>query len=291
MDWKDIPSLAALRAFEAASRTGSLSAAARELNVTHAAIAQHVRALETRFGRALLERDGQRMAATEAGAALAGPLGEGFTRIHEAIRDLDDRDLARPLRVALTPSFGANWLMPRLGRFWESHPGIELELIPSAGLADLRRDGIDLAIRYGRGSWPGVESEVLMPAGHVAVAAPGLVDGRDVGCLADLKGLRWLMDGNRPEERLWLAANGVDLEAETVTTFATSQLTREAARAGLGITVLPEPILKDDLERGQLVELCREVDPALAYHLVTRPAARSPALTIFIRWLKGEAGR
>ena len=289
MDWKDIPSLAALRAFEAAARTGSLSAAGRELNVTHAAIAQHVRTLESHFGRALLVRDGQRMAVTEVGSVLADGLGDGFGRIGESVRAVLDRDRTRPLRVALTPAFAANWLMPRLGRFWEAHPGVEIELIPAAGLADLRRDGIDLAIRYGRGGWPGVESERLMPAGHVAVAVPGLIGGREVGCLADLRGLRWLMDGNRPEERLWLAANGVDLETERVTTFPTAQLAREAARAGLGITVLPEPVLSDDIASGALVALCRESDSTLSYHLVTRPAGRSPGLTQLIRWLKAEA--
>ena len=289
MDWKIIPSLAALRAFEAAARTGSLSAAGRELNVTHAAIAQHVRTLEGHFGRALLERDGQRMATTEAGAALAEGLGEGFGQIAEAVGAVLDLDRSRPLRLALTPAFAANWLMPRLGRFWEAHPGVELELIPAAGLADLRRDAIDLAIRYGRGGWPGVESELLMPAGHVAVAAPGLIGDQTVSCLEDLRGLRWLMDGNRPEERLWLAANGIDLAEEQTTSFPTAQLAREAARAGLGITVLPEPVLKDDIDSGALVALCRERESSLSYHLVTRPAARSPDLTRLIRWLKAEA--
>ncbi|MEL6960143.1 MAG: LysR family transcriptional regulator [Pseudomonadota bacterium] len=289
MDWHDIPSLSALRAFEAAVRLGSFSAASRELNVTHAAIAQHVRTLETHYGQSLMQRDGRGMIVTPEGRPLADALNEAFATIGAASRDLTDRTKTRALRVAVTPSFAANWLMPRIGKFWDTHPDIELEVLPSQRLVDLRHDSIDVAIRYGTGGWSGVTSTPLMAAGHMAVATPDYVGTRATDCLADLKGSRWLLDGARSEERLWLTENGIDLEAETVTTFATGQLMREAARAGLGIAIMPAPIAAPLLESGVFVELCSEQESSIAYHIVIRPNVISKNRDIFIKWLKSEA--
>lgn len=289
MDWRDIPSLNALRAFEAAARHGTLSAAARELNVTHAAIAQNLRTLEAHFGLPLMLRSGRGMALTPDGQTLALSLGDAFAQIGSATRDLLDRTKVRPLRVAVTPSFAANWLMPRIGAFWEKHPEIEVELIPGMGLVDMRADNIDIAIRYGKGGWPGVTSTKLMPAGHVAVAAPSYLKGRKITCLADLKGAHWLMDGARSEERFWMAENGIDLADEKVTVFPTGQLSREAARAGLGVTVLPAPIAAPHITSGVFITLCAEENSATAYHILTRAEVVSAARDQFVKWLKSEA--
>lgn len=289
MNWNNIPSLAALKAFEAAARHGSFSAAARDLNVTHAAIGQHVRTLEDHFGQSLMRREGRGMALTENGRMLADAVSEAFGLISSASADLLDRTKKRAVRVAVTPSFAANWLMPHIGGFWDKHPEIEVELIPSMALVDLRRDNIDVAIRYGKGGWAGVASRPLMAAGHVAVASPHYLNGRDVTCLADLKGSHWLMDGTRSEEQFWIAENGVDLDNERVTVFPTGQLSREAARAGLGITVLPAPIAAPDIKSGAFVTLCHEQDSAIAYHVLTRPEIVSATRDIFVKWLKSEA--
>lgn len=288
MDWHNIPSLAALRAFEAAARHGSLSSAARDLNVTHAAIGQHVRALEDHFGQSLMQREGRGMVVTPQGQLLTENLSEAFGLIAAACGDLLDQSKARAIRVAVTPSFAANWLMPRIGSFWNRHPEIEVELIPSMALVDMRRDNIDVAIRYGKGGWNGVTSTPLMSAGHVAVAAPQYLAGRTITCLADLKGSRWLLDGMRSEERFWMAENGIDLALEQVTVFPTGQLSREAARAGHGITVMPAPIAAPDIAAGIFVQLCAEEDSATAYHVLTRPEVIAPARDIFVRWLKSE---
>lgn len=288
MDWHDIPSLSALRAFEAAARHGSFSGAARDLNVTHAAIGQHVRTLENHFGQPLMVRDGRGMTTTQCGADLANTLSEAFGMIATVSLDLLDQAKLRALRVAVTPSFAANWLMPRIGGFWNKHPDIEVELIPSMALIDLRRDNIDVAIRYGKGGWSGVTSDPLMPAGHVAVASPDYLNNQDITCLPDLKGSHWLLDGARSEERFWLSENGIDLDEERVTIFATGQLSREAARAGLGITVQPAPIVAPLIEAGVFVQLCEEQRSAIAYHILTRPEVVSPARDVFVKWLRAE---
>ncbi|GGL54935.1 LysR family transcriptional regulator [Wenxinia marina] len=288
MDWREVPSLSALRAFEAAARTGSLSAAARELNVTHAAISQHVRTLEAHFGRALIGRDGQRMVPTAEGAELAGALGEGFGRIAAGVRDLLAIDRLRPLRVALTPSLAANWLLPRIGRFWAAHPDVHVELLPSPALVDLTRDDVDVAIRYGKGGWPGTDPKVLMPVGHAAVAAPGYVRTKPKG-LADLAGVTWLLDGQSSEERLWAQEQGLDMAGETVKTFNSLDLAREAAVAGLGVTILPMLYLETPLRQGALELLVREEVSPIAYHILTRPGPPNPGRDPFIRWLREMA--
>ncbi|MEO1239955.1 MAG: LysR family transcriptional regulator, partial [Pseudomonadota bacterium] len=147
MDWRLIPPLSSLRAYEATLRTGSFSAAGRELNVTHAAISQHVRALEKRLGTALVVKDGLRLVPTATGEKLGEALTEGFSRIASGVIDIVDAEKARPLRVSLTPSFAETWLMPRLGGFWAAHPDIQLEIAPSTKSVDLLRDGFDMAIR------------------------------------------------------------------------------------------------------------------------------------------------
>ncbi len=291
MNWHDIPSLSALRAFEAAARHGSFSAAARDLNVTHAAIGQHVRALEDHFGQSLMQREGRGMSVTDSGRKLANQLSEAFGLVETATQNLLDQSKTRAVRVTVTPSFAANWLMPRIGAFWDSHPDIDIEILPSHALIDMRRDNVDIAIRYGDGIWPGVKSRMLMPAGHTAVAAQSYVKNRKMDCLADMRGARWLMDGMRSEERSWLLENGIDLDEETVRVFATSQLAREAVRAGLGITVLPAPIAKPFIASGEFVLLCEEENSDLAYHLLTRPEVISPNRDIFVKWLTRESKR
>jgi len=289
MDWRDVPSLTALRAFEASARLGSFSAAARDLNVTHAAVAQHVRALEAHFDTLLMERQGRSMVTTAEGHRLAMALAEAFGLIGSATDDLLDKAAQRPLRIAVTPSFAANWLMPRIGGFWAEHPDLDVEIIPGVGLVDLRADGIDVAIRYGRGGWTGVESMALIPAGHVAVAAPGHVPGDTVAELSQLRGMTWLMDGQTSEERLWVATHGIKPEEEKIKTFATAQLSREAARAGLGVAILPAPLVEDEVRAGRLRALFRETDSKVAYHVLTRPGVISAPRESFVRWLQRQA--
>lgn len=288
MDWRNVPSLPALRAFEAAARLASYSAAARELNVTHAAIAQHVRTLEDHFGCPLMERAGQRMEATDAGAQLASALSEGFGAIASASQALLDRGSERALRIASTASFAENWLMPRIGSFWSEHPGIGLEIIPAPELVDLRRDRIDLALRYGRGAWDGLESEPLVNAAHTIVAAPGAFPG-EVHCISDLKDAHFLLVSIRQEENLWLTENGLAHENLRITYFETGALVLQAVRAGHGISVQPWPVIAHDVEVGWLKPLFREDRSDLAYHIVTRQGHVSPRLRLFVRWLKQQA--
>jgi len=286
MDWRNIPSLAGLRAFEATARLSSFSAAGRELNVTHAAIAQHVRGLEGFFAQSLLFRQGRKMELTPSGQRLAAALSDGFLTIQAGVNDLRDETEDRPLNIALTPTFAESWLMPRLGAFWAEHPDIELALLPGRKLVDLRRDGVDLAIRYGNGVWPSYQCELLISANFVVVASKDYIGGRQIDCLNDLVDDKWLIETDRRELLLWASEHGFDLENLDTTEFPTATLVHIAARAGYGVAIMVDAVVERDLEDGALVSLFSAESGTLGYYLVTRKEAVSKKLTVFIKWLK-----
>jgi len=285
MDWRDIPSLSALRAFEATARHKSFSAAARELNVTHAAIAQHVRGLEAFFAESLVFRSGSGLELTQAGRNLSDQLREGFETIAAGVKDLRDAGTSKPLKIALTPTFAENWLMPRVGAFWREHPEIELVLVPGVNLVDLRRDGFDLAIRYGHGKWDGLKVEKLVSANHVVVGTPELVAGLPKGDLAALCELPWVFEAGRPEQRVWAAEMGLDFSCMRLTELSTNSLVLSAARSGYGLSVQARALIETDLNRDTLHCVYEAAEGPLGYYMLTRPGFISPALKTFITWL------
>lgn len=289
MDWRSIPPLTSLRAFEATLRTGSFSAAGRELNVTHAAISQHVRSLEKQLGTALVVKDGLRLVATPMGEKLGTALSDGFSRIATGVADVIDAEAARPLRVSMTPSFAETWLMPRLGGFWAGHPEIQLEIAPSTKTVDLLRDGFDVAIRYGQGDWPGVETQHLLFSRYVVVGAAGQYQPVTKGELSTLRGKPWVLEHVWPEGRRWLAENGIDLNQERVTLLGTTSLVLEAVRQGHGITLASLTTAQRDIESGMFEVLFESQIGTGGYHILTRPGDTRPALKTFTKWLMGQA--
>ncbi|WP_298839260.1 LysR family transcriptional regulator [uncultured Roseobacter sp.] len=288
MDWSKIPSLSALRAYEAAARHQSLSAAARELNVTHAAIAQHVRALEQEFGESLLVREGRGVIPTDAGRQLAAGLAGGFGRIGEAVANQRRRGADRPVNISVTPAFAAGWLMPRIGEFWAAHPEVQISISPASTVVDLRRDGFDLAVRYGEGSWPGLDAELLTRADYLGLAHPDLIDGRKINCLEDLLDLPWLLDAHVMERRRIIEREGVDLDKVRLTMLNTNELALSAAVSGLGVTFQPRSLVERELRSGQLVAVCELREQGVGYHIVTVPGRSSPQLATFLKWLRRQ---
>ena len=285
MNWREIPSLAALRAFEVAARTGSYSAAAAELNVTHAAIAQHVRTVEAHLDTVLMVRDGRGMAPTEAGATLASELTSGFRQIIDGVRAVTDDVEARPLSISVTPSFAENWLMPRLTRFWAAHPGFSLSVSPSMDLVDLRRDGFDLAIRYGRGDWPGVEATHLVAANYTVVAAPSLLKGRTVNAVSDLYDLPWLFQTADRESQKWVEASGLDMACCQANVVATGSMLLSGVRSGGGVGVVAGALIEDDLATGRLVALITDQREGLGYYIIHPPGVLSERVKTLKSWL------
>ncbi|CUH54151.1 LysR substrate-binding domain-containing protein [Shimia marina] len=289
MDWSALPSLSALRAFEAAARHKSLSAAARELNVTHAAIAQHVRHLEAEFGQSLLFRAGRGVAPTEAGQQLAGQLNEGFGILSDAVHSLRQRQENRPLALSVTPSFAMNWLMPRIGAFWQAHPDIPVAITPSIALVDLKRDGFDMAIRFGNGDWPGVQSTPLTAGEFWVVAQPELLHAHGTQTLQEAESLPWLMEPHLMEWRRVVKEAGLDLDRVNITVLDSNELVLSATLAGLGVSVHPRSLVERDVGTGALTCLCALPTEGLGYHVLTVNGRDSPRLRRFAKWLHATA--
>ncbi len=285
MDWRDVPSLAALRAFEAAARNASLSAAARELNVTHAAVAQHVRTVEAHLGVSLLVREGRQMALTDQGRALAMSLADGFGQIIAGVRAVTKDDEARPLVISVTPSFAENWLMPRLAQFWTAHPEISLSITPDTRLVDLQRDRFDMAIRYGDGNWPGLEVQHLTPAGLAVVATPALLEGCEKPTLDDVAKLPWLFEVIDGEYRKWTTEQGLDLSQCQINEVATLGMLLSAVRAGAGVSAVPSALVRDDIASGRLLAIAEADESGLDYYLVHRRGVVPDRLKTFKKWL------
>ena len=289
MEWRDVPSLSALRAFEAMSRLGGFSAAARELNVTHAAIAQHVRGLEAELHQVLVTREGRGMALTEAGRILAAALTDGFAEISAGVAQTRSFGAEQPLKIAMTPSFAENWLMPRVGAFWAKHPKIKLAMVPGYELVNLKRDGFDMAIRYGRGGWDGVEAEYLVNAGNVVVATPELAANVPYGDVEALGKQQWLHEVGRAEPRAWLAEQGLEFPPDQKTEFTMNTMVLAATRAGYGFSLQGRALVEADLAAGRLVCVFEAQKSNLAYYILTRPGGVSADLKIFRDWLRASA--
>ncbi|MBY4893988.1 LysR family transcriptional regulator [Rhodobacteraceae bacterium N5(2021)] len=294
MDWRDIPSLSALRAFEAAARLGSLSEAARALNVTHAAIAAHVRALEAEFGQPLLRRSGRGMVPTQAGTELARDLGNGFAEIAAGVRALRQGREDRPVILTTTPSFAENWLMPCLAAFWSAHPDVPLTVQTSQKIVDLRRDGVDLAIRHGKGPWPGVDGVVLTHAKMVVVGKPGRYgplpeDPTSAAAWEWVKGLPWLLDLSHVEFNQRLERLGVEPAGLTATALQSNALVLPACRGGVGVSAQPFALVEADIIDGRLEVLAEEIDSDYAYHLLHLPGPLSRRAQTFVTWMRRDA--
>ena len=294
MDWRDIPSLSALRAFEAAARLGSLSEAARALNVTHAAIAAHVRALETEFGQPLLRRSGRGMVPTHAGAELSRDLGTGFAEIAAGVRSIKQGREDRPVILSTTPSFAENWLMPCLAAFWSAHPDVPLTVQTSQNVIDLRREGVDLAIRHGKGPWPGLEGIVLTQAKMVVVGQPGRFgpipdDLSSKAAWARLSALPWLLNHSNREYNQRLIRLGIDSDALTSTELESNMLLLPACRAGAGVSAQPHALVETDIADGRLEVLAQEENTDYAYHLLHLPGPLSRRAQTFVTWLRRDS--
>lgn len=288
MDWTDFPSLNSLRAFASVAETGSYSRAALGLNVSHAAVSQQIKALEARLGVTLIVRDGRGIKLTDEGRALAHHLTRGLAAIREGVEALTGADLSRPIQVTMSPAFAVSWLMPRITDFQRRHPGVMLMLNPTAEVIELVPGGIDVAIRFGDGDWPGMEVMPLLLPDMVVVAARELIGGKDVADPAMLVELPWLQELGTNEIAEWMQRHGVSPARPLHITHMPGNLIMEAVRRGDGLTYTARRFVDKEIRSGQLVELSSEND-AGGYYIVTRRGVPRPPVRAFVKWLKHQA--
>ncbi|MFZ5962259.1 LysR family transcriptional regulator [Thalassococcus sp. BH17M4-6] len=288
IDWHTLPPLSALRAFSAYAETGSVTRAGARLNVSHAAISQQMRSLETHLGLSLLDRSSRSLSLTGEGRQLADALTEGFGRIAQVIEALTGADAHRPLYVTTTPSFAANWLMPRLAGFQQLHPEIDIMISPSPQMSDPAPGGIDVALRYGAGDWPGLASELLVHSPIAVVAAPSLIGDLAPGSPEELARFPWVQELGTSESSLWLAGKGVRNVGRLGVIHVPGNLMLDGARSGQGIAISTRVSVEEDLRAGRL-RLLFEDRPDDGYHIVTAPGVARPPLRDFVAWLRREA--
>ena len=220
-------------------------------------------------------------------------MSEAFERIAHAVAQVGRTERAGVLTVSVEPSFAARWLVLRLGRFRAAHPGIELRLSPSETPVDLEREDVDLAVRYGRGGWPGLRADLLMHARVFPVCSPGLLAvGPPLAEPADLRHHTLLHEDSDTYWRDWLAAAGAsEVEASRGPRFATAHLALAAAAAGQGVALADDALAAADLAEGRLVRLFAiEIATDQGYWLLApvRSCGR-PKVEAFRAWLLGEA--
>ncbi len=288
IDWRSLPPLTALRAFAATAEARSFSQAARALNVTHAAVAQQVRALEDHFGKSLVQRDGRGVSLTVDGEQLAEALGEAFATLQRGVEALRAGEVDQPVRVTLTAGFAAQWLMPRLRDFWEKHPDIGLSLHPDNRVVDLHRERMDLAIRYGDGDWLGVEATYLASARLVIAGAPSLIGDKAELSPSDMSGMDWILSRNWPEQDNYLRHLGIEPTTLSATDFPGEELAIAAARQGLGLVVESLALIQADVAEGRLRVVHESREKLPAYFLVTLPGPQRAAARAFLKWLRSQ---
>jgi len=288
MEWRLLPPLSALRAFSAFAETANVVAAGEALGVSHAAISQQLRALERHLDAALLDRSGRSLSLTPEGERLAQVLRSSFGSMIDVVEEIADQQDARPLHISVTPVFAACWLMPCLPKFRATHADLGIMVDPSPQVVELGPDGIDVAIRYGTGPWPGVDAEMLLQSPMVVVAAPSLIGNGPVPALQDLAEYPWLEEFGTSEATAWMRRFGTQ-KSKLGLMQVPGNLMLDGARDGQGIAVTVRAFVERDVTAGRLRVLHTEERDDAGYHIVTRTGVQRPAVKAFVSWLRREA--
>ena len=286
-----LPSLPALRLFEAAARHLSFTKAAAELNVTQAAVSHQVRALEDQLRVALFQRSTRKLSLTAAGQRLAPVATAAFEALTSAVADIGRGETL--LTITTNSSFGSRWLAPRLGRFADLHPDLELTIRHTSTVLDLARDGIDAALRWGRGQWPGLVAEFLGPAPILPCCTPDYA--RRIGLQEpdDIARARLLHDEAYAEWAQWLQAAGLEPAiGRRGLVFDDPNALIQATLTGQGIALLTRQTVERELADGRLVApFALSVSHDYGYYLCYLPEAiKRPKLRAFRDFVLAEAG-
>ncbi|KRB62835.1 LysR family transcriptional regulator [Rhizobium sp. Root708] len=287
-----LPSTSLLSAFESVARTGSVTAAARELDLTQSAVSRQIRALEEQLGVELFIRERQTVRLTMAGDSYAREIREALRRISNASLNLRANPHGGTLNLAILPTFGTRWLAPRLGRFLATNPGVTINLVTRLSSFDFRLDSIDAAIHFGHAHWPGAELTFLMSERTVPACSPIFRDLHAINSAEDLLDLPLLHLTTRPDAwEQWFGDNAVPFQNVHGMLFDQFATAAQAAIAGLGVALLPTFLIEEERKRGDLVAAVdRETESSERYYLAYPPERADYApLAAFRDWIVLEA--
>ena len=295
------PPLADLRAFEAAARHLSFTRAAQELGVTQGAVSQRIRKLEDLLELRLFERHTRSLTLTNAGETLATAVADGLSRIDQGLEEVGRPAAPRraaTLTVSVTPEFASKWLLPRLTRFQDKFPEIEVSITAEHRFADFVADGVDLGIRYGSGINPGLSTMLLMPDIVFPVCSPALLQkGARLAAPGDLLQSELLHDataehdGSGCDWRHWFQQAGLAVERLDGLRLSPGKLAIDSAANGLGVALARATLIGNDIIEGRLTRpLPHAATTAFSYYLVHRQKPKLDChVADFIDWLREEA--
>ncbi|MEM9063117.1 MAG: LysR substrate-binding domain-containing protein [Pseudomonadota bacterium] len=284
-----LPPFRALMAFWAAATSDRLSEAAERLGVTESAVSHQLKSLETALNAKLFDRASGRMALTPVGQRYLSRIEPALREIQAATEAILPASGRQVVRLTLPPSLAATWLLPMLGQFESAQPDIDVQLVLTTRLVDLERDHVDLAVRYGRGSWPGMTADFLFADRATPVAAPGyLPDGADLTSIP--RGKRLILNRSIPAEwEEWARARGLTppdlsdaLEIDSI------EQSLQIAESGNGLAMGRAPYIADRLAAGTLVAPFGEAGPTGAAYYLCHPEAVPLTVSArrFQRWLR-----
>ncbi|OUR79555.1 LysR family transcriptional regulator [Alphaproteobacteria bacterium 46_93_T64] len=289
---RGIPPLNALRVFEVVERHLNFRLAADELGVTHGAVAQQIRGLEEHLQIRLFNRLPRGLSLTEQGRTFISPIRRAMNLISEATNTLQPEKTV--VSISLTPSFAAKWFMPRLAKFTEQHPDLEVKLSASEELSNFQNDGVDLSVRQGKPPFdPNMRAELLYAIKSKVVCSPEqLSKTAPLQNISDLKNHVLLHDAHS----LWplfLAQfpNSSSINAYKSLKFNQTSLAIDAAIAGQGVALVSSVLIEDDIKSGRL---CQPLDLALdgdqGYYVLTPKYSRNPeAVSRITDWLLAQS--
>lgn len=285
---KRLPPLNAIRAFECAARHLSFVKAAKELEVTQSAVSKQVALLEDYTGFQLFERRREGLALTLEGRELSQSVSPTFKQLSRSFTRLSRRNPgSRRLRLATVASFASEFLVPRLSKFEAAHPDLQLELLTSDRIHDLAREDIDLSIRYGPGRWSDVVSEQLSSSALLPVVSPGLLKRSDGDVEQLVRSHRRIQVFLKDEWVDWTSNTGIETdESSEPYVMEHFLVASRAVVLGQGVAILPEILVRNNIDRGDMVQFSPAVEWDQAFHLVYRTGAEKDAATRrMIDWL------
>lgn len=290
---RKIPNTAALTAFDAAARHASFTSAAQELALTQGAVCRQIASLETYLGLKLFRRSGRGVVLTEAGTTYHRQISRRLDEVERDTLDLMARQgRGGSIELAVVPTFGTRWLLPRLPDFAKRHPSITVNLSSRTRPFLFDDTNLDAAIYAGDGHWPGTSREFLMPENLVPVCSPALIAPKKRLTPEQLAKLPLIQQSTRPYAwRHWFESAGLRPQHELVgPRYELFSMSLQAATVGLGVALVPEYDLADEVSAGRLViPVDRPCPSDRGYYFVTPERKQAdPLIAVFREWLLAQ---
>lgn len=289
-----LPSTSALTAFDAVARLGSFSAGAKSLNLTQGALSRQIALLEGQLGIRLVERTNRGIVLTEKGKVYAAGVADILQRLRTLSLETLSGSPAKAIAIAILPTFGTRWLMPRISDFVEKNPEITLNFATRIGRFDFHAEQLDAAIHIGAADWPDADCRFLMDETVVPVCSPTFLDRNPIASPDDMRRVPRLDMASRPGAWAhWFSTLGLAPPQRASMRFEQFNNVAQACIEGIGVALMPTFLIATELKAGQLVQAFDwPVKSPSSYYLVTpRHRERSASLERFSDWLieKAEA--